>query len=96
IFFLSGFIFYGYVFFRYRNADKRFRHEERTHCVKTNMQARDDLARSLKDLRNSTMNGANSRAVNGSQNAISGLLGAAGQGSVKGIIDQATKLRPDK
>ncbi|MGB3412352.1 MAG: hypothetical protein WBA45_14285 [Microthrixaceae bacterium] len=96
IFFLSGFVFYGYVFFRYRNADKRFKHEERTHSIKTDLKTSDDLSRSLKDLRNANMHGANSHAVRGSQNGIAGLLGAAGQGSAKGIMDEVMRLRPDK
>lgn len=96
IFFTSGFVFYGYVFLRYRNADKRFKHEERTEHVKTDVKARDDFVRSMTGLRNSTMSGANSRAVRGNRNPISGLLDAAGETPAKGIVDQVMRFRPDK
>lgn len=96
LFFATGFVFYGYVFLRYRNSDKRFQHEAHTERVTTNMQADDVKVDSLKDLRSSKMKGANSRSVKGSQNSISGLLGAAGDGSTSGIIDQVMRFRPDK
>lgn len=95
LFFLAGPIFYGYVFLRYRNSDKRFRHEERTRSVKTDLQVRDDLARSLTGLSNSSMQGANNRSVRGSKSLIAGLMDAASQGSVDGVIDQVTRSGPD-
>ncbi len=67
---LSGFIFYGFVFFRYRNADKRHKHESETKASMLNVQVADERAGSIKGVRNSRMQGANNRSIRGAQQAF--------------------------
>lgn len=92
VFFLSGFIFFGVMYFRYRNADKRYQHESRTRSVRNNLRVRDDYARSLTDLHSSSIQGANNRQVSGSTNALSALTGAAG-GNVQQLLGQLGRFR---
>lgn len=91
VFFLSGFIFYGLMFMRYRNADKRYRHESQTRSDVNNMQVRDDFIRSQKGLSNSRMRGANHTSVSGSLNGMSKLTGMGG-GGVQNILDQVNRF----
>lgn len=93
VFFLSGFVFYGAMFLRYRNADKRFRHETLTRSETENLRVRDDLVRSQKGLTNSRMRGANNRQVSGSLNTMSKLANLGGD-NVQQIMDQVNKFRP--
>src|SRR5690625_5669393 len=65
LFLLSGFVFYGYVFLRYRNADKRHRHEKETEADMHNVQVGDRFIRTRTGLRNSKMTDANNRSVRG-------------------------------
>lgn len=75
--FLSGFVFYGYVFLRYRNADKRHKHEKETEAELQNVRVRDDYQRTLKGLSNARMKGANHTSVRGSLNSpMGGVSGA--------------------
>ena len=67
---LSGFVFYAYVFFRYRNADKRHMHESETDSSAHNMQEADQRAGSIKGVRNARMQGANNRQVQGAQQSF--------------------------
>lgn len=67
---LSGFLFYGYVFFRYRNADKRHKHESETKSTMLNVQVADQRAGSVKGVKNARMSGANNRNVRGAQNSL--------------------------
>lgn len=66
VFLLSGFIFYGYVFFRYRNADKRHHHESETEANLHNVRQEDRHVKTLTGLSNSQMSGANNHDVRGS------------------------------
>ena len=65
VFLLSGFVFYGYVYFRYRNVTKRHRHETETETTRLNLQQSDERIQSLTGLTNSKMSGANNTAVKG-------------------------------
>lgn len=65
VFLLSGFVFYGYVFLKYRNTGKRHHHETETKTVKLNLTERDELLNILKGLTNSRMVGANNTSVGG-------------------------------
>lgn len=65
VFLLSGFVFYGYVFFRYRNVTKRHRHETETEATRVNTQQTDEKVQSLTGLTSSRMSGANNTAVEG-------------------------------
>ena len=65
LFLLSGFVFYGYVFFRYRNAGKRHHYETETETKRLNLQEADERVQSLTGLSNSSMQGANNESVHG-------------------------------
>lgn len=65
VFLLSGFVFYGYVYFRYRNVGKRHHYESETEATKLNLQQTDERIQSLTGLTNSRMSGANNTAVRG-------------------------------
>lgn len=80
---LSGFVFYGYVFLRYRNADKRHKHEQETEAEMHNVQVADHYIQTNKGLKSSRMSGANNTAVRGSFNKPLG--GVAG--SVKKFLN---------
>lgn len=65
VFLASGFIFYGVVYFMYRNVDKRHKHESETEASLHNVQERDTFVRSMTGLTNRRMSGANEGAVRG-------------------------------
>ncbi|MEO7122940.1 MAG: hypothetical protein ABI400_07445 [Lacisediminihabitans sp.] len=65
LFLASGFVFYGLMYLRYRNADKRQRYESETEATLHNMQAEDQFVRSMKGLSNSRMANANNTEVRG-------------------------------
>jgi hypothetical protein len=64
ILFSLGFVFYWLMYMRYRNKNKRFKHETDTKATVSNMTVVDNFIRRLTRLRNSSMSGANHRAVN--------------------------------
>lgn len=66
LFLASGFVFYGIVYFMYRNVDKRHKHESETEATLHNLQERDTFVKSLKRLSQREMAGANNRDVRGS------------------------------
>jgi hypothetical protein len=78
---LSGPVFYGLMYLRYRNADKRHKHESETRATLHDVRAADQFHRSLTGLSNSRMQGANNHAVRGAQGpgGIPGMLGKLGQ-----------------
>ena len=69
---LSGFIFYGVMYSRYRNADKRHRHEKETSAAVANPQGANTFFQSRKGLTNARMLGANHTRVEGALNQSSG------------------------
>ncbi len=97
IFLLSGFAFYGYVYFRYRNVAKRHHYETETEATKLNVQTVDEKIRTLTGLSNSKMQGANNTAVQGaggmpfSMNQLKGLTGSFG--SVMGQIQKQAAVQ---
>lgn len=92
IFLLSGFVFYGYVYFRYRNVSKRHHYETETEATKLNVQTVDEKVRSLTGLSNAKMQGANNTAVQGAGGlpfSMDQLKGLGSQfGSVMGQIQK--------
>lgn len=64
---LAGPIFYAFVFFRYRNADKRHSHESETDAKMLNVQVADERAGSITGAKSSRMQGSNNRTVRGAQ-----------------------------
>lgn len=93
---LSGFVFYGITYLRYRNVDKRYRHAVETDSTVHNMRAGDQRAGKLRGVSHRTMRGANNLRVSGvqqhpatklmsllprgSRRLLGGLTGVSGQG----------------
>lgn len=65
---LSGFVFYFYIYSRYRNADKRHSHERETSAHVENLAVSDVLLKNQKGLTNAKMRGANQTRVEGALN----------------------------
>lgn len=63
LFLLAGFIFYGFMYLKYRNINKRHKHESETEATLHNMRADDQFNKSLKGLSESRMAGANNHDV---------------------------------
>lgn len=73
---LSGFLFYGYIFMRYRNADKRHRHERETDAETHNVERYDKYVRTRRGLSNRRMSGANNKRVDGALNKTGNAMSA--------------------
>lgn len=73
-FLLSGFVFYGIMYARYRNAGQRHFHEKETETVMQEPVVADQYVQSLKGLSNSTMRGSNHQQVKGSRNNATGQI----------------------
>ena len=65
VFFLSGFLFYGFMYLRYRNSDKRHRHEAETEATMLDVKAWDQQVDVNKGVSHSRMKGANNHEVRG-------------------------------
>jgi hypothetical protein len=78
LFFVSGFVFYGWVYLRYRNTDKRHRHESETEARMLDVRGADQHVNTLTGLKNSKMKGANNHEVRGGNggNSARGVAGA--------------------
>lgn len=63
LFLLSGFVFYGAMYLRYRNSDKRHRHESETDATMLDVRAVDNHVQTLKGVKNARLQGANNRLV---------------------------------
>lgn len=79
----SGFLFYGIMYMRYRNSDKRHKHESETEATMLDVRASDHQINTLKGVSNARLKGANNREVRGAGNGgdsglpgvVSGALG---------------------
>lgn len=93
LFFLSGFLFYGFMFLRYRNVDKRHQHAKETEVEIDNVQARDDFVGKRNRQRNRRMDGANERQIEGAQNTglAAGVLRALPSDSVQRVFNNFGK-----
>ena len=93
LFFLSGFLFYGFMFLRYRNVDKRHQHAKQTEVEIDNVQARDDFVGKRNRQRNRRMDGANERQIEGAQNTglAAGVLRALPSDSVQRVFNNFGK-----
>ena len=65
IFFLSGFIYFLFQYFKYRNTNARHHHETETKKNIFNLRKVDTLVKRLKGLKNSKIQGANNTKVSG-------------------------------
>ena len=91
------FIFAGIVYFlamlaRYRNAGARHTYEKETKRQMTNMKQVDDFIKSRKGLSNSSMIGANNRAVNGGSHKLTDSFAAKNIGNA--MLDSAASVNP--
>lgn len=93
LFFLSGFLFYGFMFLRHRNVDKRHQHAKETEVEIDNVQARDDFVGKRNRQRNRRMDGANERQIEGAQNTglAAGVLRALPSDSVQRVFNNFGK-----
>lgn len=93
LFFLSGFLFYGFMFLRYRNVDKRHQHAKETEVEIDNVQARDDFVGKRNRQRNRRMDGANERQIEGAQNTglAAGVLRALPSDSMQRVFNNFGK-----
>lgn len=64
--FASGFVFYGLMYLRYRNSDKRHHHERETEARIVDVRVWDQHVETKKGVKNSRMKGANNNQVRGS------------------------------
>lgn len=96
---LSGFIFYGLMYLRYRNADARHTYELETKREVANMRTRDDFIKERKRLRDSEIRGRNDTMRKGDLNAMSndGILTKLKQQgiSIDELAKQADRLKKD-
>lgn len=69
--FLSGFVFYGWVYLRYRNTDKRHLHESETEAKMLDVRGADQHVDTLKGVKNSKLKGANNHEVRGGSRGAS-------------------------
>lgn len=65
LFFLSGFLFYGFMYLRYRNSDKRHHHEAETEARMVDVRAWDQQVDTKRGVSNAKMKGANNHEVRG-------------------------------
>ncbi|MEO7126128.1 MAG: growth/differentiation factor [Nakamurella sp.] len=65
LFLFAGFVFYGIMFLRYRNVNKRHHHESDTKSRTANIQAGDTFVHSRTGVTDSNMPGANNKQFNG-------------------------------
>lgn len=70
LFLAAGFVFYGLMYIRYRNVDKRHHYESETKAEMRHLQQADVFAHSLRRLRNSRMHGANNTSVRGARKSL--------------------------
>jgi hypothetical protein len=71
---LAGFIFYGVMYSRYRNADKRHLHEAETKSETADVRGLDQLVKHQKGLSNANMKGANDSQIEGALNVDNGVI----------------------
>lgn len=67
---LAGPLFYGLIYLRYRNTDKRHKHEAETEASLHNLREDDRYHRALRGVSNSKMQGANNHEVSGARRKL--------------------------
>lgn len=84
LFFVSGFAFYGFMYLRYRNSDKRHRHEAETEARMLNVRAWDQQVDTQKGVSHSRMKGANNHEVRG-------VVAQGGAPPIPGFVNNAIR-----
>lgn len=79
VFFISGFLFYGVMYLRYRNSDKRHNYESETEAKMLDVRAADQQIDTNLGVKNSRMKGANNHEVRGRDGGygLSGVVNGA-------------------
>ena len=79
VLFASGFVFYGFIYLRYRNSDKRHHYESETEARMVDVRAADQQVDTHKGVKNSRMKDANNHEVRGrdGDNGLSGVVNSA-------------------
>lgn len=62
---VAGFMYYGFIYSKYRNTGERHFHELETHCDMTNLVTHDEYVKELKRCSNALMRDANNDRVSG-------------------------------
>ena len=70
VFLLSGFIYFGIMYARYRNSGARHKHETETKTNMTNLRKYDQFVKKRERLKNPKMEGANNTKVSGQSGNI--------------------------
>ena len=91
--FLSGFIFYGWVYLRYRNTDKRHNHESETEARMLDVRGTDQHIDTLTGVKNSKMKGANNHDVRGGRGGDSAGFVAGAMNAAMGQIPGGRRLQ---
>lgn len=66
LFLLAGFVYYFFIYNKYRNAGARHFHEKETKATTANVRKNDVFVKERKRLRNAKMEGANNTSIRGS------------------------------
>lgn len=69
-FYAAGFVFFGAMYLRYRNTNKREKYEASTKAEIDRVQSSDTYARAVNHQRSSKMSGANNHAVRGARKGL--------------------------
>ncbi len=67
IFLLAGFVFYGAIYLKYRNTDKRHHHESETNTVTVNIDGGEAFVEHRKRLKDARMEDANDQEIRGAR-----------------------------
>jgi len=68
LFLLSGPAYYFFMYTRYRNRDKRHKHEVETSAEVANLRSHDAKVKTVRGVSNSRIKGDNARSVIGARN----------------------------
>lgn len=90
VFLASGFLFYAFMYVRYRNTDKRHFHEVETIAHISDVEGEDQFVKNLKKLKNARMKGANDGDVRGSRAGVDKNWVTDAAGKAQDMIDRQT------
>ena len=90
---LAGPLFYGVMYARYRNTDKRHFHESETPSALSNLRGYDNFVRHLKRQNNKTLANANNTKVHGSITGNNITMGKGSENFTSKVTDQVIKKR---
>jgi len=95
IFLLSGFIYFIFIFLRYRNSNARHTYEKETKTTISNLRNVDKFTNHKTGLTNVRMNGANNNAIKGQSIGNTLLNSVIEQNPIAGIVNDINKKGKD-